>query len=188
MIRFKRVSWKNFLSTGNQPIEIFLDHRPTTLIVGHNGSGKSTILDALTFGLFGKPFRKIHKPQLCNTINHRECRVEVDFTIGTKEYKIVRAIKPNLFEIYCNGTKLNQDPKARDYQKDLEQQILKLNFRSFSQIVILGSSSFVPFMQLSPNHRREVIEDLLDIQIFSVMNGLLKEKFAKLREALQATE
>ena len=188
MIRFKRVSWKNFLSTGNQPIEIFLDHRPTTLIVGHNGSGKSTILDALTFGLFGKPFRKIHKPQLCNTINQRDCRVEVDFTIGTKEYKIVRAIKPNLFEIYCNGIKLNQDPKARDYQKDLEQQILKLNFRSFSQIVILGSSSFVPFMQLSPNHRREVIEDLLDIQIFSVMNGLLKEKFAKLRDDIQETE
>jgi len=188
MIHFNRVSWKNFLSTGNHPIEIFLDHRPTTLIVGPNGSGKSTILDALTFGLFGKPFRKIHKPQLSNTINQRDCRVEVDFTIGTKEYKIVRGIKPNLFEIYCNGTKLNQDPKMRDYQKDLEQQILKLNFRSFSQIVILGSSSFIPFMQLPPNHRREVIEDLLDIQIFSVMNGLLKEKFATLRDDLQEAE
>ena len=176
MINFKNVRWKNFLSTGNQFIEIQLDRNPTTLIIGENGAGKSTILDALCFGLFGKPFRTISKSQLVNSVNNGSTVVEVEFTIGTVEYKVIRCIKPNKFEIYQNGKLMSLEANVRDYQKILEQQILKLNYRSFTQVVILGSSTFVPFMQLKARHRREVVEEILDIQIFSVMNILLKQK------------
>jgi DNA repair exonuclease SbcCD ATPase subunit len=182
MIIFEKVRWKNFLSTGNQFTEITLTKSPNTLIIGHNGAGKSTILDALCFGLFGKPFRKINKPQLLNSINQSDCVVEVEFTIGQRRYKIVRGIKPNTFEIYCNDVLVNQDAKAKDYQEHLEKFILKLNYKSFTQVVILGSASFVPFMQLSPADRRAIIEDLLDIQIFSSMNGLVKEKIAMIKD------
>lgn len=176
MIKFKSIRWKNFLSTGAQFTEIKLDHSTTTLIVGENGAGKSTILDALCFVLFNKPFRNINKPQLMNTINGKGLEVEVEFFIGKKNYKIVRASRPNKFEIYVNNDMLNQDAAIRDYQKYLEESILKLNYKSFTQIVILGSASFTPFMQLSLGIRREIIEDILDIQIFSVMNTLLKDK------------
>ena len=182
MIIFKYVRWKNFLSTGNSFIEIQLDRNPTTLIVGENGAGKSTVLDALCFGLFGKPFRTISKKQLLNSINDSNCVVEVDFKIGSKSFKVIRGIKPNIFEIYINGKMYNQDANARDYQKYLEQQILKLNYRSFTQVVILGSSTFVPFMQLRARHRREVVEEILDIQIFSLMNMLLKQKLKTITE------
>ena len=182
MIIFKYVRWKNFLSTGNSFIEIQLDRNPTTLIVGENGAGKSTVLDALCFGLFGKPFRTISKKQLLNSINDSNCVVEIDFKIGTKSFKVIRGIKPNIFEIYINGKMYNQDANARDYQKYLEQQILKLNYRSFTQVVILGSSTFVPFMQLRARHRREVVEEILDIQIFSLMNMLLKQKLKTIVE------
>ena len=178
MIEFKYVRWKNFLSTGNQFIEIQLDRNPTTLIIGENGAGKSTILAALCFGLFGKPFRGINKPQLLNSVNGSGCLVEIEFKIGSKNIKVVRGIKPNVFEIYINGKMYNQDANVRDYQKYLEQQILKLNYRSFTQVVILGSSTFVPFMQLKSRYRREVVEEILDIQIFSLMNMLLKLKAA----------
>ena len=176
MINFKYVRWKNFLSTGNNFTEIQLDKQPTTLIIGENGAGKSTILDALCFGLFGKPFRNISKMQMVNSINNSSTVVEVEFKIGTVEYKILRSIKPNKFEIYQNNILINQDANARDYQKILEQQILKLNYRSFTQVVILGSSTFVPFMQLKARHRREVVEEILDIQIFSTMNFILKQR------------
>ena len=176
MIIFKTVRWRNFLSTGNNFIEIQLNKNPTTLIIGENGAGKSTVLDALCFGLFGRPFRNINKPQLLNSINNRNCVVEIEFEIGSKKLKVIRGIKPNVFEIYINGKMYNQDANARDYQKYLEQQILKLNYRSFSQVVILGSSTFIPFMQLRARHRREVVEEILDIQIFSLMNMLLKLK------------
>jgi DNA repair exonuclease SbcCD ATPase subunit len=176
MILFKSVSWKNFLSTGNSANKILLDKSPTTLIIGKNGEGKSTILDALCFALFGKPFRNINKGQLVNSINGKGCVVEIEFTINGKEYRVLRGIKPNVFEIYVNDDLMNQDAAARDYQKVLEQQILKLNYKTFTQVVILGSASFVPFMQLSTAMRREVIEDILDIRIFSTMNQLLKEK------------
>ena len=176
MINFKKVRWKNFLSTGNTFTEIDLTKNSTTLIIGENGSGKSTILDALCFGLFGKPFRTINKSQLINSINTSGLVVEVDFRIGSRNYKVVRGIKPNVFEIYNNGNPMNQEASVRDYQKILEQQILKLNYRSFTQVVILGSSTFIPFMQLKARHRREVVEELLDIQIFSLMNMLLKQK------------
>ena len=176
MIHFKYVRWRNFLSTGNNFTEIQLDRNSTTLIIGENGAGKSTILDALCFGLFGKPFRNINKPQLLNSVNGSACVVEVEFSIGKKEVKVVRGIKPNLFEIYVNGKLYNQDANSRDYQKYLEQQILKLNYRSFTQVVILGSSTFIPFMQLKARHRREVVEEILDIQIFSLMNMILKQK------------
>tara|TARA_Y100000114_G_scaffold118243_1_gene112730 strand:- start:294 stop:2006 length:1713 start_codon:yes stop_codon:yes gene_type:complete len=182
LIIFKYVRWKNFLSTGNSFIEIQLDRNPTTLIVGENGAGKSTVLDALCFGLFGKPFRTISKKQLLNSINDSNCVVEVDFKIGSKSFKVIRGIKPNIFEIYINGKMYNQDANARDYQKYLEQQILKLNYRSFTQVVILGSSTFVPFMQLRARHRREVVEEILDIQIFSLMNMLLKQKLKTITE------
>jgi DNA repair exonuclease SbcCD ATPase subunit len=176
MIVFKSVCWKNFLSTGNSPNKILLDKSSTTLIIGKNGEGKSTILDALCFALFGKPFRNINKGQLVNSINGKGCVVEIEFTINGKEYRVLRGIKPNIFEIYVNDDLMNQDAAARDYQKVLEQQILKLNYKTFTQVVILGSASFVPFMQLSTAMRREVIEDILDIRIFSTMNQLLKEK------------
>ena len=182
MIEFKYVRWKNFLSTGNQFTEIQLDRNNTTLIIGENGAGKSTILDALCFGLFGKPFRNINKAQLLNSINNSAALVEVEFTIGTKKIKVVRGIKPNVFEIYINGKMYNQDANARDYQKYLEQQILKLNYRSFTQVVILGSSTFIPFMQLKARQRREVVEDILDIQIFSLMNMLLKQELKSISE------
>lgn len=176
MIIFKSIQWQNFLSTGNSPNKVLLNKSTTTLIIGKNGEGKSTILDALCFSLFGKPFRNINKGQLVNSINQKKCVVEIEFDINGKEYKIIRGIKPNIFEIYQDGVLLNQDAAARDYQKILEQQIIKLNYKTFTQVVILGSASFVPFMQLSPLQRREVIEDILDIRIFSTMNQLLKEK------------
>jgi DNA repair exonuclease SbcCD ATPase subunit len=176
MIIFEKLRWKNFLSTGNQFTEIDLTATHSTLIVGSNGAGKSTMLDALCFCLFNKPFRKITKSQLVNTVNERETQVEIEFRIGSVEYKVVRGIKPNVFEVYRNGSLIDQDAANRDYQKYLEQSILKFNYKSFTQVVILGSSTFVPFMQLSAAHRREVIEDLLDIQIFSKMNALLKDR------------
>jgi DNA repair exonuclease SbcCD ATPase subunit len=176
MIKFKNIRWKNFLSTGGQFTEIKLDRSPSTLIVGENGAGKSTILDALCFVLFNKPFRNINKPQLMNTINNKALEVEVDFSIGKKDYKIRRGIKPGIFEIHVNGEMINQDAAAKDYQKYLEETILKLNYKSFTQIVILGSASFTPFMQLALGSRREIIEDILDITIFSVMNSVLKDK------------
>ena len=176
MIQFSKVRYKNFLSTGNYFTEINLNTNPTTLIIGENGAGKSTFLDAITFGLFGKPFRNINKPQLVNSINDKDCVVEVEFSIASKQYKIVRGIKPNQFEIYCDGVLLNQDAKAKDYQDQLEKLILKMNYKSFTQIVILGSTNFTPFMQLSAADRRSVIEDLLDIQIFSAMNVVVKNK------------
>ena len=185
MIQFKYVRWKNFLSTGNNFIEIQLDRNPTTLIIGENGAGKSTILDALCFGLFGKPFRGIIKPQLLNSVNGSGCLVEIEFKIGSKNIKVVRGIKPNVFEIYINGKMYNQDANVRDYQKYLEQQILKLNYRSFTQVVILGSSTFVPFMQLKSRHRREVVEEILDIQIFSLMNMLLKQKLKNISDDIR---
>jgi DNA repair exonuclease SbcCD ATPase subunit len=178
MILFKKLRWKNLLSTGNYFTEITLNSNANTLIVGTNGSGKSTMLDALCFGLFGKPFRAINKPNLVNSINGRDAVVEIEFSIGSKEFKIVRGIKPNTFEIYQDSVLLNQDAAVRDYQDYLERFILKLNYKSFTQIVILGSASFTPFMQLSSADRRAIIEDLLDIQIFSTMNGLIKERLA----------
>jgi DNA repair exonuclease SbcCD ATPase subunit len=183
MIIFQKVRWKNFLSTGLNFTEINLTRSPNTLIIGNNGAGKSTILDALCFALFGKPFRKINKPQLLNSINQADCVVEVEFSIGKREYKVIRGIKPNVFEVYCNGVLVDQDAKAKDYQEHLEKFILKLNYKSFTQVVILGSASFVPFMQLSPADRRAIIEDLLDIQIFSTMNGVVKEKMALIKDA-----
>ena len=188
MIKFKRVRWKNFLSTGNSFTEIQLDRSASTLIVGENGAGKSTILDAICFALFGKPFRSINKPQLVNSINGKNCIVEIDFTIGKKSYNIIRGIKPAIFEIRCDNSFLNQDAASRDYQKILEEQILKLNFKSFTQIVILGSASFTPFMQLPPAHRREIIEDILDIQIFTVMNSVLKDKMSVLKDTIKTIE
>ena len=178
MILFRSVRWKNLLSTGNYFTEIKLNQAQNTLIVGENGSGKSTLLDALCFGLFGKAFRNINKPNLLNSINGKDCVVEVEFDVNNKSYKICRGIKPNLFEIYQDGVLLNQDASSRDYQELLEKSILKLNYKSFTQIVILGSASFTPFMQLSSSDRRTIIEDLLDIQIFSVMNNLVKDKLS----------
>ena len=188
MITFQTIRWKNLLSTGNSFTEIKLDKSPNTLIIGNNGAGKSTILDALCFGLFGKPFRKINKPNLVNSINNTDAVVEVEFTIGKKAYKIVRGIKPNTFEIYCNSVLLNQDAKSRDYQEFLEKSILKFNYKSFTQIVILGSASFVPFMQLSPADRRTIIEELLDIQIFTSMNGIIKDRMAGIKESTTKTK
>jgi len=185
MINFKTLKFKNFLSTGNNFTKINFDETPTTLVVGHNGAGKSTMLDALSFGLFGKPHRKISKNQLINTINGKGALVEVEFDIGKQSYKVIRGIKPNKFEIWVNGNMVNQDSHAKEYQSMLEKNIIKLNHKSFHQIVVLGSSSFVPFMQLAGGSRREVIEDLLDINMFSKMNGLLKEKQSLLKEAIQ---
>jgi len=188
LIIFKSVSWKNFLSTGNTPNKVELDGHSTTLIVGKNGEGKSTILDALTFSLFNKPFRDINKNQLVNSINQKNCVVEIEFDIGPIQYRVLRGIKPNIFEIYQNGTIINQDAAVKDYQKVLEQQILKLNYKTFTQVVILGSASFVPFMQLPVWQRREVIEDILDIKVFSTMNTILKEKIAENKEELSAVD
>jgi DNA repair exonuclease SbcCD ATPase subunit len=184
MIHFKSCEWKNFLSTGSDPIKIQLDKTPTTLIVGQNGAGKSTLLDALSFGLFGKPHRDIKKDQMINSINKKGTIVTVEMIIGSHEFRIVRGIKPGKFEIYQNGNLINQASNARDYQKYLEQNILKLNHKSFHQVVVLGSSSFIPFMQLPVWSRRNIIEDLLDINIFSKMNMLLKERNSKIKEEL----
>ena len=188
MIHFEKVRWKNFLSTGNYFLEVQLDRNPTTLIVGENGSGKSTVLDALCFVLFNRPFRQINKSQLVNSINMGSAIVEIEFTIQKNKFKIIRGMKPTVFEIYCNGKKLNQDAISVDYQKILEQQILKLNYRSFTQVVILGSSTFVPFMQLRSKDRREVVEEILDIKIFSLMNFLLKHKNKEVGEELNTLE
>jgi DNA repair exonuclease SbcCD ATPase subunit len=182
VILFSKVRYKNFLSTGNLFTEIDLGEHSTTLIVGENGAGKSTFLDAITFALFGKPFRNINKPQLVNSINEKDCVVEIEFVIGKTNYKVVRGIKPNIFEIYVDGSLLNQDAKAKDYQDYLEKVILKMNYKSFTQIVILGSTNFTPFMQLSAADRRTVIEDLLDIQIFSSMNVIVKSKIHTLKD------
>ena len=184
MIIFRYVKWKNLLSTGNYFTEIKLDSTPNTLVVGENGSGKSTMLDALCFALFGKPFRSINKPQLVNSINGKDCVVEVSLDTNNKNYRIVRGIKPNVFEIYCNGELINQEAASRDYQELLEKYILKLNYKSFTQIVILGSASFTPFMQLSASDRRAIIEDLLDIQIFSTMNGLVRDKISNNKDLI----
>ena len=184
MIIFRNVKWKNLLSTGNYFTEIKLDSTPNTLVVGENGSGKSTMLDALCFALFGKPFRSINKPQLVNSINGKDCVVEVSLDTNNKNYRIVRGIKPNVFEIYCNGELINQEAASRDYQELLEKYILKLNYKSFTQIVILGSASFTPFMQLSASDRRAIIEDLLDIQIFSTMNGLVRDKISNNKDLI----
>jgi DNA repair exonuclease SbcCD ATPase subunit len=196
MITFEKIRWKNFLSTGNQFTEINLaldseakySKNSTTLIVGTNGAGKSTVLDALTFSLFNKPFRKISKGQLVNTVNEKDCMVEVEFSIGSTEWKVVRSIKPNKFEIWRDGSLMDQAASANDQQKWLEQNVLKMNYKSFTQIVILGSSAFVPFMQLTASNRREVIEDLLDIKIFSSMNNLIKDKIRELREQIKTLE
>ena len=188
MILFENIRWKNFLSTGNQYIKLnFIEHS-TNLIVGTNGTGKSTVLDALTFSLFGKPFRRINKSQLINTTNEKDARVEVEFTIGKTEWKVVRGIKPNIFEIWRDGNVMNQFSHANDQQKWLEQNVLKMNYKSFTQIVILGSSSFVPFMQLTANHRRDVIEDLLDIKIFSSMNNIFKDKIRVIKDEVKVLQ
>lgn len=185
MIVFTKVSYKNFLSSGNLSTEIVLNGHKNTLIMGHNGSGKSTLLDALTFSLFGKPFRKVNKGNVVNSINNKACVVEIEFLIGKKSYKVVRGVKPNVFEIWLDGVMLNQDAAARDYQEHLEKNILKMNFKTFTQVVILGSASFVPFMQLSPADRRSVIENLLDIQIFSAMSTVVKNKLQVNRDTLE---
>jgi len=184
MIFFEKIRWKNFLSTGNDFAEINLNKSSTTLVVGNNGSGKSTLLDALTFALFGKPFRGINKPGLLNSVNEKDCLVEIEFKVGKKSYKILRGIKPSRFEIYCDDQLVNQDASSRDYQEYLEKFILKMNYKSFTQIVVLGSSTFIPFMQLSASDRRAIIEDLLDIQIFSSMNVALKQKLVAIKDAM----
>jgi DNA repair exonuclease SbcCD ATPase subunit len=182
MIIFKKIKWKNFLSTGNTPIEIELDKAPTTLMVGTNGSGKSTLLDALCFVLFNKPFRMIKKEQIVNTINDADAEVTVEFTVGTKNYKIIRGIKPNKFEIYADGDLINQDASTIDYQKYLEANIMKLNYRSFIQVVVLGSSSYEPFMKMKPRYRREVVEEILDIRVFGLMDLILRSQQSDLQK------
>ena len=187
MIKFKSICYKNFLSSGNTKTTIDLNQYKSTLVVGHNGAGKSTMLDAVSFALFGKPHRKISKSQLVNSINQKQCEVIIDFDIGQSYFKIIRGIKPNVFEIWKDGVMINQSSHAMEYQKILEQNILKLNHKSFHQVVVLGSSSFIPFMQLNAGHRRDVIEDLLDINIFSKMNVILKEKNSVLKDRLSKT-
>ena len=188
MILFDTIRWKNFLSTGNQFTEVNFKKSSTTLIIGANGAGKSTVLDALCFSLFGKPFRKINKPQLINSVNDKDCRVEVEFSVGKVDWKVIRGIKPAVFEIWRDGKLLDQASAALDQQKWLEQNVLKMNYKSFTQIVILGSSTFVPFMQLSASHRREVIEDLLDIKIFSSMNMVIKDKIRLIKDEIKTLE
>ena len=185
MIKFNRVKWKNFLSTGNSFTEIDLNKNKSTLVIGPNGCGKSTMLDAISFGLFGKPHRSINKQQLVNSINGKDCVVEVNFSIGQSNYNVIRGIKPNTFEIWKDGDMMNQSSHSKEYQKILEQNILKLNHKSFHQVVVLGSSSFIPFMQLSSGHRRSVIEDLLDINIFSKMNVILREQTTRLKDEIK---
>ncbi len=188
MITFKTITWKNFLSTGNHPTSVLLDNNNTSLIIGTNGAGKSTILDALTFSLYGKSFRKINKGQLINTTNEKNCFVEIEFIVNSVEWKVERGIKPNIFKIYRDGEELNQISSAIDQQKWLEQNVLKMNYKSFTQIVILGSSSFVPFMQLPTNSRREVVEDLLDIRIFSSMNDIVKGRIRLVKDEVRTLE
>ena len=188
MITFKNITWKNFLSTGNHPTSVSLDSDSTSLIIGTNGAGKSTILDALTFSLYGKSFRKINKGQLINTTNEKNCFVEIEFVVNSTEWKVERGIKPNIFKIYRDGEELNQNSSAIDQQKWLEQNVLKMNYKSFTQIVILGSSSFVPFMQLPTNSRREVVEDLLDIKIFSSMNDIVKGRLRFVKDEIKTLE
>lgn len=188
MLLFKTVRWKNFLSTGNSGIEIELDRSRTTILIGESGTGKSTLLDAISFALFNRPFRNINKGQLVNSVNGRECLVEIEFNVGNKDYLIRRGIKPNLFEIYCNGSLLNQNSHTRDYQQFLETNILQCNFKAFSQIVVLGASNFTPFMQLKPSDRRNIIEGLLDIEVFSVMNVILKNRLSGIKTTLSENE
>jgi len=188
MITFRKIRWKNFLSTGNMFIEVDLSTKGTTLIVGENGAGKSTILDAVTFSLFGKTFRSINKPQLINTITRKDLVVEIEFSIQSNQYKIVRGMRPNVFEVYCNDNLVNQSAEMKDYQEHLERNILKINYKSFCQVVILGSASFVPFMQLPAHARRTIIEDLLDLQVFTTMNTLLKENVQLNNSELQENE
>ena len=188
MICFQKIRWRNFLSTGNQWTEIQLDEKSTTIVIGSNGAGKSTVLDALTFSLFNKPFRKINKPQLLNTTNEKDCLVEIEFKVGSTDWMIRRGMKPNIFEIHRNGNVLDQMADVGTQQKWLEQNVLKMNYKSFTQIVILGSSTFVPFMQLPVNSRREVIEDLLDIKIFSAMNMIIKDKIRTVRDQVKTLE
>ena len=188
MIIFKKIRWKNFLSTGNSYTEIDLNGSPSTLIVGTNGAGKSTLLDAICYALFKKPFRKISQSQLVNAVNEKDTLVEINFEIGSTQWTVKRGMKPNIFEIYRDGTVLNQESNQRDQQVWLEQSVLKLNYKSFTQVVILGSSTFVPFMQLTSVHRREVIEDLLDIKIFSTMSSILKERAKGVRDSLTKQE
>ncbi len=188
MILFKKIKWRNLLSTGNQWTEIDLNKKSNTVIIGTNGAGKSTMLDALCFVLFNKPFRKINKSQLVNSTNEKDCLVELDFTIGSVDWMIRRGIKPNIFEIHRNGQMMNQSSAANDQQKWLEQNVIKMNFKSFTQIVILGSSTFVPFMQLSGSNRREVIEDLLDIKIFSAMNLIIRDKLKAIKDEVKTLE
>jgi len=188
MILFEKISWKNFLSTGNHSTEVILNQNPTTLVVGQNGAGKSTILDALTFVLYGKSFRKINKAQLVNSSNEKDCLVNIEFSISGINWKIERGIKPNIFKIFRNGEEMDQSHSALNQQKWLEQSVLKMNYKSFTQIVILGSSTFVPFMQLLPGSRREVVEDLLDIKIFSSMNVLIKEKIRGVKDEIKTLD
>ena len=188
MILFKTIKWRNFLSTGQQFTELDFTKNSTNLIIGSNGAGKSTVLDALCFSLFGKPFRKINKPQLINSVNDKDCRVEVEFSVGKVDWKVIRGIKPAVFEIWRDDKLLDQASAALDQQKWLEQNVLKMNYKSFTQIVILGSSTFVPFMQLSASHRREVIEDLLDIKIFSSMNMVIKDKIRLIKDEIKTLE
>ena len=188
MITFQKIRWRNFLSTGNQFTEVELNQHRTNLVVGTNGAGKSTVLDALTFALFNKPYRKINKPQLVNTTNERECVVEIEFTINTRQYLVRRGIKPSVFDIVVNGTPLHREADDRAMQRILEENILKLNYKSFTQIVILGSSTFVPFMQLTSSNRREVIEDLLDIRIFSAMNNILKDNIKEKKSQIKSLD
>ena len=188
MLIFKKITWKNFLATGAVANSIDLDNHTSTLITGKNGEGKSTVLCALTFVLFGRPFRNVNKGQLINSINKKNCLVEVEFEVNGHKYNVKRGIKPNVFEILCDGDLVNQDAAAKDYQKVLEQQILKLNFKTFTQVVILGSATYVPFMQLPAAQRREVIEDILDIRVFSVMNQILKEKAVSIKDQISQVE
>ena len=188
MIYFEKLRWKNFLSTGNAFSEVDFTRSPSTLIVGDNGAGKSTFLDALCFGLFNKPFRNINKPQLVNSVNQKGLLVEVEFRVGKSQYKVIRGVKPNIFEVHRDGEMIDQDAALRDTQKYLEESILNLNYKSFTQIVILGSASFTPFMQLPAHIRREVIEDILDIQIFTTMNGLLKQQLTGIQGEIRDIE